>query len=115
VKKINFKRLNFLKNSIHPNVGEWSLKFPILLISFINRMSVQEDFRKKNKPVNIKAVFDIVMGLIYAVVGVALVASKYIGLEINFPPAEVVTIFGAFATLYGLFRVYRGYITYKQD
>jgi glucose uptake protein GlcU len=77
-------------------------------------MSVQEEFRKKNKPVNVKAVFDIVMGLIYAVVGVTLLLSKYIGLDINFPPQEVVTIFGVLATLYGLFRVYRGYITYKQ-
>ncbi len=76
-------------------------------------MSVQEDFRKKNKPVNIKAVFDIVMGLVYAVVGAMLALSKYLGLEITFPPPEVVTIFGAFACLYGCFRVYRGVKTYN--
>ncbi len=78
-------------------------------------MSVQEDFRKKNKPVQVKAIFDIVMGLIYAGVGGTLALSKYIGLDIRFPPPEAVTIFGMIATLYGLFRVYRGYQTYKQD
>lgn len=78
-------------------------------------MSVQEDFRKKNKPVQVKAIFDVVMGLVYAAVGVTLAISKYIGLEITFPPAEVVTIFGVLAALYGGFRVYRGYKIYKQD
>lgn len=76
-------------------------------------MSVQEEFRKKNKPVNIKAVFDIVMGLVYAAVGAMLALSKYMGLEITFPPAEVITIFGALAFMYGCFRVYRGIKTYN--
>jgi hypothetical protein len=78
-------------------------------------MSVQEEFRKKNKPVQVKAIFDVVMGLIYAGVGVTLTFSKYLGLDITFPPPEVVTIFGILATLYGLFRVFRGYKIYKQD
>ena len=103
-------------NQLHlSNGGEWSLKFPILPAPLIIKMSVQEDFRKKNKPVNIKAIFDVVMGLVYAGVGITLVLSKYIGLEITFPPAEVVTIFGAFATLYGIFRIYRGIKTYNQN
>ncbi|HEX4958389.1 MAG TPA: hypothetical protein VFV46_09450 [Lacibacter sp.] len=83
--------------------------------TFINCMSVQEDFRKKNKPVQVKAIFDMVMGLIYAGVGITLSISKYVGLEITFPPPEVVTIFGLLAALYGFFRMYRGYQTYKQD
>lgn len=78
-------------------------------------MSVQEEFNKKNKPVNVKAVFDVAMGLIYAIVGIALITSKYIGLEITFPPPEVITIFGVLATLYGFFRVFRGYKIYKKD
>ncbi len=82
-------------------------------VPFNIRMSVQEEFRKRNKPVNIKAVFDIVMGLVYAAVGAMLALSKYMGLEITFPPPEVVTIFGAFAFLYGCFRVYRGVKTYN--
>ncbi|MFN5136524.1 MAG: hypothetical protein ACK5DG_14520 [Chitinophagaceae bacterium] len=103
-------------NQLHlSNGGEWSLKFPILPAPLIIKMSVQEDFRKKNKPVNIKAIFDVVMGLVYAGVGITLVLSKYIGLEITFPPAELVTIFGTFAILYGIFRIYRGIKTYNQN
>ena len=76
-------------------------------------MSVLDDFRKKNKPVNIKAVFDIVMGIVYAGAGAMLALSKYIGLEITFPPADVVLIFGVAAFLYGAFRIYRGIKTYN--
>jgi hypothetical protein len=103
-------------NQLHlSSGGKWSLKFPILPVPLFIQMSVQEDFRKKNKPINIKAIFDVVMGLVYGSVGIALVVSKYIGLEITFPPAEVVTIFGALAALYGAFRVYRGIKTYNQN
>lgn len=77
-------------------------------------MSVLDDFRKKNKPVNIKAVFDIVMGLVYTSVGAFLVGSKYIGLEIAFPPPDVLMVFGTLAVVYGLFRIYRGYKLYKE-
>lgn len=77
-------------------------------------MSVLDDFRKKNKPVNVKAIFDIVMGLVYAIVGAFLIIAKYIGLEIAFPPPEVITIFGAFAVVYGIFRIFRGYKLYKE-
>lgn len=77
-------------------------------------MSFQEDFRKKNKPVSVRAIFDIVMGILYLVVGGMLAVSKYIGLEITFPPPEVITIFGAAAFLYGGFRIFRGIKTYKQ-
>lgn len=76
-------------------------------------MSIQEDFRKKNKPVNVKALFDLVMGLVYAIVGAVLAVSKLIGLEITFPPPDVVTIFGIGAFLYGAFRIFRGVKTYK--
>ena len=95
------------------------MKFVILKIYLtcpyliILKMLVQEQFRKKNKPVNIKAVFDIVMGLVYAGVGAMLVLSKYMGLDITFPPPKIITIFGAFAFLYGCFRVYRGVKTYN--
>ena len=97
------------------NGGKWSLKFPILPASSAHYMSVQEDFRKRNKPIQVRAIFDVVMGLVYASVGAVLAASKYVGIEITFPPPEVVTIFGIAAALYGCFRVYRGYKLYKQD
>jgi len=77
-------------------------------------MPVQEDFRKKNKPVNVKAIFDLVMGLVYMVMGGILTASKYIGLELSFPPPEVITIFGIAAFIYGAFRIFRGVKTYKE-
>ncbi|MBP6687395.1 MAG: hypothetical protein KA160_06015 [Lacibacter sp.] len=76
-------------------------------------MSIQEDFRKKNKPVNVKAVFDIVMGLVYLVMGAVLALSKYLGFEITFPPADVIVVFGIAAFLYGSFRIYRGVKTYN--
>ncbi len=77
-------------------------------------MSVQEDFRKKNKPVNVKAIFDLVMGLVYLVMGAVLAASKYIGLELTFPPPEIITIFGIAAIIYGAFRIFRGVKLYKE-
>ncbi len=78
-------------------------------------MSVQDDFRKKNKPIKVKAIFDVVMGLIYAGVGGMLVISKSIGLELNFPPPKVIVIFGAAAFIYGCFRIYRGYKAYMSE
>ena len=75
-------------------------------------MSIQEDFRKKNKPINVKAVFDLVMGIVYVLVGGALALSKYIGMEITFPPPQSVMIFGIAAFLYGAFRIFRGVKTY---
>ena len=76
-------------------------------------MSTQEDFRKKNKPINVKAVFDIVMGIVYLVMGAVLALSKYFGLEITFPPPDVITVFGVAAFLYGAFRIFRGVKTYN--
>jgi hypothetical protein len=75
-------------------------------------MSIQDDFRKKNKPVNVRAVFDVVMGLIYVGVGGVLALSKHIGLEITFPPPDVIQIFGIAAFAYGGFRIFRGVKTY---
>lgn len=76
-------------------------------------MSVLDDFRKKNKPVNVKAIFDIVMGLVYAIVGLLLVIAKYIGFEVSLPRPEFIQIFGALAFLYGAFRIFRGIKMYK--
>lgn len=76
-------------------------------------MSLQEDFRKKNKPVNVKAIFDIVMGIVYVLVGGALALSKFIGLDITFPPPESIIIFGIAAFAYGAFRIFRGVKIYN--
>jgi len=77
-------------------------------------MSVLDDFRKKNKPVNVKAIFDIIMGLIYGTVGLFLVIAKYIGIEIALPKPEFIPVFGALAFLYGAFRIFRGVKLYKR-
>lgn len=76
-------------------------------------MSVQKDFKKKNKPINVKAVFDVVMGLLYGGIGAFLAAAKYIGWEHNFPQPYV-TIFGIAAIIYGAFRIFRGIKTYNE-
>jgi hypothetical protein len=76
-------------------------------------MSIQEDFRKKNKLVNVKALFDLAMGVIYAVVGAVLAVSKLVGLKIAFISPDVVTFFGIGAFLYGAFRIFRGIKTFK--
>ena len=77
-------------------------------------MSLDEIYDKnRKKPLNVRAVFDVVMGLIYAGVGAVLLLAKQIGLELTFPPPEVVSVFGVFCVLYGLFRVYRGVQSYK--
>jgi hypothetical protein len=76
-------------------------------------MSIQEDFRKKNKPVNVKAVFDVVLGIVYLVLGAVLALSKYLGLEFSFPPPDVITVFGVAAFFYGAFRIFRGVKTYN--
>jgi hypothetical protein len=62
----------------------------------------------KRKRISVRAVFDLVMGFIYAAVGGALVVSKYIGLKLAFPPPEMLVAFGSVSVLYGAFRIYRG-------
>lgn len=64
-------------------------------------------------PVNVRAVFDLIMGLIYLVVGGVLVFAKYIGFKFAFPPQEIAVVFGAFSMVYGAFRIYRGIQTLR--
>ncbi|MFT3845462.1 MAG: hypothetical protein QM725_10435 [Lacibacter sp.] len=76
-------------------------------------MSVLDEFRKKQKRVNIRAVFDIIMGIIYLLVGIALVLAKYAGFEFSFIRSELVIVFGVIAGMYGGFRIFRGIKTYN--
>jgi hypothetical protein len=62
----------------------------------------------KRKRISVRAVFDLVMGFIYAAVGGVLVLSEYVGLKLAFPPPEMLLAFGSVSILYGAFRVYRG-------
>jgi hypothetical protein len=70
---------------------------------------------KRNKKISVRALFDLAMGLIYSVVGGLLVISKSIGLNITFPPQDVITVFGVLCLLYGLFRIFRGYKTFYSE
>jgi hypothetical protein len=76
-------------------------------------MSVQDDFRKKQKPVNVRALFDIVMGIVYVLMGLALALAKLAGFEFRYIPSEAAIAFGTLAVVYGGFRVFRGIKTYN--
>ena len=69
----------------------------------------------KNKKMSVRALFDWIMGLIYFAVGLFLVVADYLGIKFHFPPREVAVIFGALAALYGLFRCYRGYVSFYPE
>lgn len=64
---------------------------------------------------HVRALFDIIMGLIYFSVGVFLAISKYIGISFHFPPPDIALIFGICSAAYGAFRVYRGIQTRKSE
>ena len=68
--------------------------------------------QSNRKRISVRAVFDLVMGLIYAAVGGVLVVSEYIGFKPAFPPHEMILAFGAVSVLYGAFRIYRGVKTF---
>ncbi|MFN8266077.1 MAG: hypothetical protein U0T11_08400 [Chitinophagaceae bacterium] len=69
--------------------------------------------KESKAPMNVRAVFDLIMGLVYLVVGGILVFAKYIGFTFSFPPQDVAVIFGAFSMVYGAFRIYRGIQTLR--
>jgi hypothetical protein len=70
-----------------------------------------ESQRKSREPVNIRAMFDWVMGIIYLVVGFVLTFAPWLGIRIHFPPPDIARIFGTACMIYGGFRIYRGYKT----
>lgn len=75
-------------------------------------MRIQGD-RNNKAATNVRAIFDVVMGLIYLSVGSVMVLGKYFGIEIHFPPKDVLSIFGALSAAYGVFRIYRGIKTWN--
>jgi hypothetical protein len=74
----------------------------------------QPSGQKNNGPINIRAVFDVIMGFIYATVGGVLALSKTFNIKLAFIEPAFVVIFGVCCILYGGFRVYRGIKTWKQ-
>ncbi|MFN4286309.1 MAG: hypothetical protein ACK4E8_10140 [Lacibacter sp.] len=78
-------------------------------------MNTKQPSGQKNKaPINIRAVFDVIMGFIYAGVGSVLALSKMLNIKLAFIEPAFVVIFGICCILYGGFRVYRGVKTWKQ-
>jgi hypothetical protein len=70
-----------------------------------------ESQHKSRQPVNIRAIFDIVMGIIYLAVGFILTFGPWLGIRFHFPPPDIARIFGTACMIYGGFRIYRGYKT----
>ncbi|HMP88004.1 MAG TPA: hypothetical protein PKE63_12065, partial [Lacibacter sp.] len=63
--------------------------------------------RNRRTP-NVRALFDILMGFIYAVVGGLLALAPYIHLKLPILSDAMVQLFGGACVLYGGFRIYRG-------
>jgi len=67
---------------------------------------------RQRKKISIRALFDWMMGGIYFAVGIFLVFAEQFGIKLQFPPPEFAIAFGIIAALYGLFRCYRGYVSF---
>jgi hypothetical protein len=67
------------------------------------------------RKIRVRAVFDVLMGLIYALVGVFLLAAEFMGKKLAFPPKEFIWVFGSLSFLYGVFRIYRGIVSFYQN
>jgi hypothetical protein len=69
----------------------------------------------KRKKISIRALFDWIMGGIYFAVGIFLVFAEQFRVKLQFPPQEFAIAFGVIAALYGLFRCYRGYVSFYPE
>ena len=69
----------------------------------------------KNKKMSVRALFDWIMGAIYFAVGIFLIFAEQFGIKLQFPPQEFAFVFGVIAALYGLFRCYRGYVSFYPE
>lgn len=69
----------------------------------------------KNKKMSVRALFDWIMGAIYFLVGIFLIFAEQFGMKLQFPPQEFAVVFGIIAALYGLFRCYRGYVSFYPE
>jgi hypothetical protein len=84
------------------------LPFPIL---FRKAMSLEQ--KERRNQANIRAVYDLTMGLLWTGAGVFFMLYRYLGLDFDFDPL-VAGIFGVACIGYGVFRVWRGYKTKKE-
>jgi hypothetical protein len=75
----------------------------------------RQDFnRQKTRQNNLtRTIYDLGMGLLWTAVGIFLLLHEKFGVTLNFDNL-LANIFGGVCIFYGLFRVYRGYKSYKQ-
>ncbi len=71
-------------------------------------MSTEYDDKKMKAYANRRAIMDLGMGVLWAAMGIFLVFSKKIGVELDMLPSPYTYIFGGLCLVYGGFRIYRG-------
>jgi hypothetical protein len=76
----------------------------------MNKMNSEPSGNRRSR-YNIRAIFDLVMGIIYLGVGFVLTFAAWLGVRIYFPPPDVAQVFGIACMIYGGFRIYRGFKT----
>ena len=71
-------------------------------------MSTDNDEKRRRAYVSRRALMDLGMGIIYAVMGLFFGFSGLFGFDMEFPPKPFSYIFGGLCLIYGGFRIYRG-------
>lgn len=73
-------------------------------------MNLQEQQDKREKSyVTMRSVLDFGMGVLYLAVGVFLLFYKQFGFEMELIAQPVAIAFGVLCTVYGVWRIYRGF------
>lgn len=71
-----------------------------------------EDYEKtkRRQVTNMRSVADYGMGALFLIIGLYLLLYRYLGVNIlNRPPSSTDFLFGGLFTVYGAWRIYRGY------
>ncbi|MEP7257221.1 MAG: hypothetical protein ABI687_02510 [Flavitalea sp.] len=71
-------------------------------------MSTDQEEKRRIAYINRRAMMDLGMGIIYAVMGGFFLMSEMFGISMEFPPKPFSYIFGGLCLFYGGFRIYRG-------
>jgi NhaP-type Na+/H+ or K+/H+ antiporter len=86
--------------------------FLILPIPILFRKAMSLEQKESRNQANIRAVYDLTMGLLWTGAGVFFILQQYLGLDFDFDPL-VAGIFGVACIGYGGFRIWRGYKSKK--
>ena len=71
-------------------------------------MNTDQEEKRSKAYINRRAMMDLGMGIIYAVMGGFFLLSETLGISMEFPPKPFSYIFGGLCLFYGGFRIYRG-------